>query len=115
VYVFPIVLPPLRERREDVPALVEHFSAQISRQNGWKPARFTPEAIAHLQAQPWTGNIRELRNVVERLLLFANDGVVDETTVASALPAADSAGARPPAQTSTGTLADRVAAMERET
>src|SRR5260370_26388309 len=85
IYVFPITLPPLRERREDIPALVEYFSAQICKQNGWKPAQFAPPAIERLRQYAWPGNIRELRNVVERLLLFANDGVVDETTAASVL------------------------------
>jgi len=113
IYVFPITLPPLRERREDVPALVEYFSAQICKQNGWKPAQFTPPAIERLGQYGWPGNIRELRNVVERLLLFANDGVVDETTVAAVLSPVGAADvARPPS--TGGTLAAKVEAMERD-
>ena len=50
VYVFPLVLPPLRERREDIPALVEHFARQVSAQNGWKPIPFTADALQLLQA-----------------------------------------------------------------
>ena len=71
VVVFPVELPPLRERREDLPALVEHFARQVSAQNGWKPVPFTAEAIEALKQYAWPGNIRELRNVVERLLLLA--------------------------------------------
>src|SRR5947209_452240 len=86
IYVFPVSLPPLRERREDIPPLIEHFSAQIAAQNGWRPATFSAGATEQLQAQPWPGNIRELRNVVERLLLFSENDVVDESTIAQALP-----------------------------
>ena len=77
IYVFPMVLPPLRERRENVPAIVDHFASQVTAQNGWKPAAFTPEVVRALQEQPWPGNIRELRNVIERLLLLASDGQVN--------------------------------------
>ena len=75
IYVFPLRLPPLRERAEDIPVLVEHFARQLSEQNGWKPKPVTAEAIAELQRYPWPGNVRELRNVVERLLLLAGDEV----------------------------------------
>jgi len=85
VVVFPIVLPPLRERRGDIPVLVEHFARAISEQNGWKPKSFTPEAISMLDRHSWPGNVRELRNCVERLLLLG-DEAVDEATVGLALP-----------------------------
>jgi len=75
VVVFPVQLPPLRDRREDLPALVDHFVQQVSAQNGWKPATFAAEAITLLQQYAWPGNIRELRNVVERLLLLAGNEV----------------------------------------
>jgi DNA-binding NtrC family response regulator len=116
VVVFPVELPPLRSRAEDLPALVEHFARQVSAQNGWKPAAFTPEGIAALQRYSWPGNIRELRNVVERLLLLA-EGTVDESTVQLALPALRST----PAQSSSapgsteGPLAERVLAFEKAT
>src|SRR5205807_3895036 len=64
----------LRERREDIPSLIEHFTRQVCDQNNWKPIPFAPEAIRSLQAHGWPGNVRELRNVVERLLLLAVDG-----------------------------------------
>src|SRR5260370_33261478 len=91
IYVFPLILPPLRERREDIPALVEHFAAQVSAQNGWKAVPFSPEAMAALQSHAWPGNVRELRNMVERLMLLATDGHVDLTTVQMALPKGGSA------------------------
>lgn len=87
IFVFPVVLPPLRERKEDIPALAKHFAAQISAQNGWKELSFDDEALRELQTYAWPGNIRELRNVIERLLLFAEGDVITAATVRSALPA----------------------------
>jgi two-component system nitrogen regulation response regulator NtrX len=117
IYVFPIVLPPLRERAEDIPALIEYFAKQISEQNGWKPASFTAEATQKLQQYGWPGNIRELRNVIERLLLLANQGTVDAATVADALPTARGAASHGSVNeiSAVGTLAERVAAVERQT
>src|SRR5580700_5725196 len=89
VVVFPIQLPALHQRKEDIPALVEHFARQVCAQNGWKAPPFTAEAIASLQAYSWPGNIRELRNVVERLLLLA-DNEVDRAAVDLALPGSKS-------------------------
>ena len=86
IYVFPLLLPPLRERKEDIPVLVQHFAEQVCAQNNWKPLPFTPEAIQELQAHSWPGNVRELRNVVERLILLATDGEVTADTVEMALP-----------------------------
>src|SRR5262249_22183923 len=113
VFVFPIALPPLRERPEDIPALIEHFTTQIVRQNGWKEISFDPEAIRALQRHAWPGNIRELRNVVERLLLFAEDNRVTAATVQTAMPtpATGDSGLAVPG---TGTLAERVEQVERQ-
>jgi len=118
IYVFPLRLPPLRERREDIPTLVEHFAAQVSAINTWKPMMFTADAIAALQQYPWPGNIRELRNAVERLMLLATSNEVTGETVAIALPA--SAGESALAATglssaASGPLADRVRAFEKQT
>ena len=112
IYVFPLNLPPLRERGEDIPGLVEHFAAQVCAQNGWKGVPFTPEAIAALQSHPWPGNVRELRNMVERLMLLATDGQVDLDTVQLAMPKASAAGNA--ATIGSGPLADRVQSFERE-
>ena len=116
VVVFPITLPPLRARREDIPALVEYFARQVCAQNGWKPTPFAPEAVNALREYPWPGNIRELRNAVERLLLLAAESV-DGATVEMALPGRGS-GAAAVASTDTagsaqGPLAQRVADFER--
>ncbi len=114
IYVFPLLLPPLRERREDIPALAAHFATQISAQNGWKPVPFSPEALEALQAHPWPGNVRELRNMVERLMLLASDGQVDLDTVQSALPKTSPGSPSPHFAISSATLSDRVDAFERE-
>ncbi len=119
IYVFPVALPPLRERPEDIPALVQHFSAMIARQNGWKEVTFSPEGMQALQAQPWPGNIRELRNVVERLLLFVEGDTVTVATVQTALPGQASvlnatASAGSAVGLGSGALADRVEQFERQ-
>ncbi|MGD0097947.1 MAG: sigma-54 dependent transcriptional regulator [Terracidiphilus sp.] len=116
VVVFPVELPPLRQRREDLPALVEHFARQVSAQNGWKPVPFSVEAIEALKQYRWPGNIRELRNVVERLLLLAG-AEVDAEAVSLALPAAHSstrAAIRADGEEA-GPLSERVMAFERAT
>ena len=112
IYVFPLTLPPLRERREDIPALVEHFGAQVCAQNSWKPVAFTPEAMEALQSHTWPGNVRELRNMVERLMLLASDGQVDLETVQMAMPKTGSTASIGLA--GTGPLADRVQSFERD-
>jgi two-component system, NtrC family, nitrogen regulation response regulator NtrX len=114
IYVFPLVLPPLRERHEDIPGLVAHFVSQVCAQNGWKPVIFTEEAISALQTHSWAGNVRELRNMVERLMLLANNGAVDLSTVEMALPKAGAGGVSEAVAFSAGSLAERVDAFERE-
>ena len=111
IYVFPIVLPPLRERRDDIPVLVDYFAETIARQNDWPKRTATVEAYELLQRYSWPGNVRELRNVVERLLLLA-DGDIDAPTVRTALPAIGTADPSPDVRD--GTLSERVDAFERE-
>ena len=112
IYVFPLVLPPLRERRDDIPALAAHFAAQVSAQNGWKTILFTEQAMAALESYAWPGNVRELRNIVERLMLLATDNQVNLATVEMALP--KGGGVAAASAFSSGTLGDRVDAFERE-
>jgi two-component system, NtrC family, nitrogen regulation response regulator NtrX len=114
IYVFPIALPPLRERREDIPALIEHFAAQITQQNGWKPTTFTLDAVQRLQSLLWPGNIRELRNVIERLLLFSENDIVDAETVTKALPSGNGTPPSASGASFTGNLSSRVEQFERE-
>jgi two-component system nitrogen regulation response regulator NtrX len=75
--VIPIRVPPLRDRREDVPALVRHFADLFSRDNNRRPQRFTPAALDYLQRARWKGNVRELKNTVERLIIMTPSEVVD--------------------------------------
>ena len=113
VYVFPLMLPPLRDRREDIPSLVENFAEQVCLQNGWKPVPFTSEAMEALQSHSWPGNVRELRNMVERLMLLAIVGQVDLATVQLAIPKGSTA-APSGVATVSGPLAERVQSFERE-
>jgi two-component system nitrogen regulation response regulator NtrX len=80
--VVPITIPPLRERRDDVAVLAEHFMATISRDYGRRSRRLSPEALARLQSHGWPGNVRELRNAVERLIIMGHDDVVRVDEVA---------------------------------
>ena len=115
IYVFPLVLPPLRERRDDIPALIKHFVDQLCEQNSWKPAKVTSDAVTALRDYSWPGNVRELRNMIERLLLLAprDSNEIGLQTVESVLmPSAET---RPLNGISgSGTLAARVENFERE-
>jgi two-component system nitrogen regulation response regulator NtrX len=84
--VVPIRIPALAERREDIPELVRHFVEQISRATGLPRRTIGPDAMAVLQAHDWPGNLRQLRNNVERLLILAR-GDATETITANMLPA----------------------------
>ena len=92
--VVPISLPPLRERRDDVPALARHFLMQAASE-GLPRRHFAPRALGVLAEQPWRGNVRELRNVVYRLALLAREETIDEDTARAVLaveaPSGDSA------------------------
>ena len=74
--VFPILLPALRERREDIPALVTHFVKMFSRRMGKQVDSIPPETMAAFQWYSWPGNIRELQNLVERAVILSRDGVL---------------------------------------
>jgi len=114
IYVFPITLPPLRDRRDDIPVLIDHFQKQIATQNNWKPAAFNSDAISELQRHAWPGNVRELRNVIERLLLLSDNHQVDLPTVRLALPVSAETGAGGTTVTEgQGTLSERLDRVER--
>ena len=73
--VIPVHIPALKERKEDIPLLVDYFTEQICREQGWKTKQFDKKAIEALQEKAWPGNIRELRNVVERLIILAGNTI----------------------------------------
>ncbi len=88
--VIPIRTPALRERLEDVPLLVEYFVRRYAESNNYRLKELSAEALAHLQALPWKGNVRELKNLVERLLILAPGDVITREDVIAA-----TGGARP--------------------
>jgi transcriptional regulator with PAS, ATPase and Fis domain len=77
--VFPITLPPLRERREDIPALCAALLADLNQKHGCRITDVSQEALDRLSSYPWPGNVRELRNVLERAVILAGDGTIAKT------------------------------------
>jgi two-component system, NtrC family, nitrogen regulation response regulator NtrX len=75
--VIPVYVPPLRERKDDIPLLVRHFADLFARDNNFRPKRVTPAAMDVLQRYRWKGNIRELRNTVERLIIMTPAESID--------------------------------------
>lgn len=99
--VLPIHLPPLRDRLEDVPALVQHFVSTTARREGKAPRTFSPEALVLLQSYSWPGNVRELQNIVERAVVLCRGEVVDRAMIEPWLIS--------PAQTADQTASSRLA------
>ena len=97
--VIPIGVPPLRERPEDVPPLVEHFAALFARENNLRPRTFAADALDALGAQHWRGNVRELRNSVERLIVMTSGGEIDGDAVRAVLGGGARAAGAAPEQT----------------
>jgi len=75
--VIPIVMPPLRERRSDIPLLVRHFLEKHNRKRPGRPAEISEEAMVHLWEYDWPGNVRELENLLERLVILSEDGRIE--------------------------------------
>ena len=94
--VFPVMLPPLRERCEDIPVLVAHFVDLYSRRMGKQIEQIPAETLSALSSYPWPGNIRELQNMIERAVILSNHGVLPNP-----LPKAETQDAIIPATTST--------------
>jgi len=113
--VLQIDAPPLRERREDIPALVEHFMRINMEEQGLRPRKFTPEALAVLARHDWPGNVRELRNLVERVVIMARGADIQGADVA---PLVRQSGEIHPPQVPSAfdyaSLKDARAAFERE-
>ena len=100
--VIPFRVPPLRERREDVPLLARHFIAELSAEYGKRPKEVSREALDVLVAQPWPGNVRELRNIIERLVIMTPGDRIEArhlppSVLGGALPSAEPATASPSA------------------
>jgi two-component system nitrogen regulation response regulator NtrX len=116
--VIPIFVPPLRERREDIPLLVRHFVELFSRDNNFRPKRVTPTAMELLQRYRWKGNIRELRNTLERLIIMTPNDTVDvadlpETVRTDAPPKPSASGEAGEPLAKAGTLREHKEVAER--
>lgn len=96
--VFPVMLPPLRDRREDIPALVNHFTEIYGRRMSRQIDHIPPATLSALTAYHWPGNIRELQNLIERSVILSNDGVLPNP-----LPAGEISGITTPATTTAAT------------
>ncbi len=110
INVFPIYVPPLRERKSDILELADYFLEKFSRQNEKKVVRLSTPAIDMLMAYHWPGNVRELENVIERAVLLSQDGVIHGYHLPPTLQTAEASGTMPSART----LEDALAAVERE-
>jgi len=105
--VFPLVLPPLRERREDIPRLMQHVAARVARRLGRAIDGIAPAFIERASAYDWPGNVRELENLVERALIMWRGGLLEPGDVFAAFPEVGAAGAASPeAQAALATLDD---------
>ena len=94
--VIPFHVPPLRERREDVPLLARHFMEALSAEHGRRPRAIAPEALEALSRLPWPGNVRELRNIIERLVIMAPGDTIGLRHLPATLVEALPAGTLPP-------------------
>ena len=123
--VLPIRVPPLRDRREDIPALVEVLGEDMALRSGTQPPELSPEALALLAAQRWRGNIRELRNVLEQATMRSDSHQISEPQLVSVLRESGMealalvASAKPeelaaPVAASLRPLAEQVAELERQ-
>ncbi len=108
--VIPIRVPPLRERAEDIPVLVQHFVDQFGAENNFRPKAFSPAALDALKRHTWRGNVRELRNTVERLLIMVEGDTVEPDDLAEVLRKPGGSAAAPEAA---GSLRDFKESAER--
>jgi two-component system nitrogen regulation response regulator NtrX len=118
--VFPVLVPPLRERKEDIPSIAGHFAEEICLEQGKERKSFSAEAMQRMLSHSWPGNVRELRNVVERLVILSMGQAIDEGTARRVLPA-ETPSAEPPLAQALGeenfrdaTLAFEKAYLERK-
>lgn len=119
--VVPIVLPPLRERRDDVEALAKHFVATLGATNGKPDTRLDAEALKLMTTQPWPGNVRQLQNFVERLVVLGDGPVITERDVtrelarqATSFATVMASSPESSAEKTSGTLGEKRRESERE-
>jgi len=84
--VVPVITPPLRERKEDIPILVEHFSRMVALEMGVKAKSFNPQALELISKPDYPGNVRELRNIIERVYLLCDRQILEPSDLANLLP-----------------------------
>ena len=111
--VIPIQVPPLRDRCDDIPRLVGHFVDLFCRENNFKPKQLTPAAVSLMARDRWRGNVRELRNTVERLMVMTPGETIDTGEVRGVLRGEPRAGVVDPAASLTGTLREFKEVAER--
>jgi two-component system nitrogen regulation response regulator NtrX len=111
--VIPITVPPLRERVEDIPLLVKHFADLFTRENNFRPKRFSPDAMAMLQRYRWKGNVRELKNTIERVLIMTPGDVIGEDDLPETLRSAGRPASQDAGPERTGTLREFKESAER--
>ncbi len=114
INVFPITVPSLRERLEDIPLLVPAFIKMISLRNNWKIKEVSPQALEHLCHHHWPGNIRELRNIIERAMIIAVGECIELNDMELALPLTDRDATVCQKPSKSGTLRSLVEELERE-
>jgi len=110
--VIPFHVPPLRERREDIPLLARHFVAQLSAEYGKRAKELAPEALAALSGLPWPGNVRELRNIIERLVIMTPGDRIERRHLPASLAGAGPIAAEEPAVALVGGFPSLAAARE---
>ncbi|HLB24768.1 MAG TPA: sigma-54 dependent transcriptional regulator, partial [Nitrospirota bacterium] len=111
--VIPLSVPPLRERREDIPSLVNHFLAELASEYGNRVKKIPPEAMRLFVAYPWPGNVREMKNIIERLVIMTPGDTITEANVPPPLSQAAPAAA-PDRYNSFGSFKEARAAFERD-
>ena len=83
--VVPLYSPALRERREDIPLLIDYFSRTFAEENNFRPRKFSPEALGAMTGYAWKGNVRELKNIVERLMIMTDRDTIERTDLPEAV------------------------------
>jgi len=111
--VIPITVPPLRERVDDVALLVRHFADVFTKENNFRPKRFSPDAMLMLQRYRWKGNVRELKNTIERVLIMTPGDVIGEDDLPETVRSAPRQTAPESGQERAGTLREFKESAER--